>query len=162
MNEDTQDVLEVVAADNVWSHILAKAQAPNDETREQRQREIRELVKGRPVSTIKRVFVFRFLTSDYFTDELVLVLYSNAVAALSWDKGPIDHNTNDHRVGLYSEIADNVVVECISLWRENDKLSQFVFRKMPDGNLSYSDPEPEVIGFRRHCLVKEKVLKLVE
>ena len=143
------DLLNAIIEDCHWNHIELKS-------KRQLHLETKELLRDVGNWSSKRNFDFGNY-HDWYSDRLAVVLYSNGTAALFWSKGSIDHSSNDHRVGLYNESAETVVIDCISLWRENDRLSQFVFRKMPDGSLAYSDPE--FIDLSRRYLVKEKVLK---
>jgi hypothetical protein len=154
------DLLNAIIEDCGWSYLQPNLD-PDDEFKRQQHLEAKELLRDAGNWSSKRNFAFENW-HDYCQDRLAVVLYSNGTAALFWSKGDIDHSTNDNRVGLYNESAETIVLDCISLWRENDRLCQFVFRKMPGGSLAYSDPEPEFIGLSRHCLVKDKMLKPVE
>ena len=82
-----------------------------------------------------------------------LILYDNGLAFLMWDKGNIDHNSNDHRFGKFEETQDHIKVTNISYNREKDEIQDYVFKKNSDGTLYHDDVVTE-----KSPHVREKVL----
>jgi hypothetical protein len=88
---------------------------------------------------------------SFYIDTVQIYLFSNKTCLLLWDLGDIDHNSNDHRVGIYEETADAIKTKTISVWRDSESVEENVFTKKSDNTLLYDDTNSSV-------WVQEKIL----
>ena len=122
----------------------------------ERKQIIHSLIGDREDSTSLRKFNYELpseIHKSFFLDTLEIYLFSNKTCLLLWDLGNIDHNSNDHRVGIYEETADAIKTKTISVWRDSESVEENVFTKKNDMTLLFDDTKSSVI-------VKEKILLL--
>lgn len=133
---NTEDLILSTAGKlgGVWNDFI-KSMITDNKTRLE---SIKNLICEREASTSMRTFKYDLENNEgYYVDTYEVHLFSNGICAMFSDTGNVDHNSNDHRVGVYNETAQNVTVRTISIWREEDSVINTVFLKPNESQLVF-------------------------
>jgi len=127
------------------------------ELKQERKQAILSLIGQRQASTSNRVFKYELPSEKckgFYVDTVVVTLLDNGTCLLFWDQGNIDHNSNDHRIGVFTETTDSVKITNISTWRDDAANEEYAFVKKSENSLFFNDN-------RNSAHVKEKNLVLI-
>lgn len=150
MENLTQQLLKMTEKGGFeWSGLFEKTSA-------ERKESFNKLIGNREEFTSCRHFSYELpseIHQGWHVDTVYIHLFNNGTCLLYWDQGNIDHNSNDHRVGVYEETNEKIVTKTISLWRSEGNEETYVFTKQSNGSLLYKDDS-------ENSKCKEKVLVL--
>ena len=92
--------------------------------------------------TSRRFFRYELpqaICKSFYLDTVEVTLFDNGTCLLLWDQGNMDHNSNDHRIGVFEETADSVKTRTISIWRDDASVEEQVFVKKSEDELFFDD-----------------------
>ena len=89
-------------------------------------------------------------SQGYYVDEVNLYLFSTGACIVYTDIGNIDHNSNNHLIGVYEETDSEINVRAISVWREDEpNVVEYRFKKAENNTLLYDDGDLDKVLYVR-------------
>lgn len=136
-----------------------------EDTSTERIEEIYKLIGDREDFTSYRMFHYylpeELNKNEFYVEYFRIALFDNGTALALREQGNKEFNTSDHRLGVFEESEEKIVVKTISVWECNGHTQfTYVFNKNSDGTLYFNDTYFEVHGTEGFQVTDKTLIKM--